>query len=225
MSDIITTTPTARRPIISFTQIDQYLRCPLKYRLAYVDRLDPEFVPAALIFGRGIHEAAAHYFRGVQAGAAPTLAEVQGVFETYWELETGLRPVKFWKGSKEESLAQAAGMLAAFHAAQDPAAASARSSPRSDRARRRPAARAWLRPASAACVSPALQARPAWRRCRPDYWRPAAESCVPMAAPGAAAPDGREPRRPAAAQAQPRVPVWAGRVQRALPPCRRRRRQ
>ena len=37
-----------RQPHVSFTQIDQYLRCPLKYRFTYVDRLKPEFVPAAL---------------------------------------------------------------------------------------------------------------------------------------------------------------------------------
>jgi hypothetical protein len=30
-----------RRPHVSFTQIDQYLRCPLKYKFTYVDRLEP----------------------------------------------------------------------------------------------------------------------------------------------------------------------------------------
>jgi hypothetical protein len=113
-------TETTQRSLISFTQLDQYLRCPLKYRFIYIDRIDPEFVPASLIFGRGIHVAAAHYFRGVAAGARPTVADVQGVFATYWDLETSLRPVKFWKGSKAESLDQAAQMLAVFHAAQDP---------------------------------------------------------------------------------------------------------
>ena len=73
-------TETVRRAIISFSQLDQYIRCPLKYRFMYVDRVDPEWIPAALIFGRGIDNAAAHYFRGVQAGAPPGLAEVQGVF-------------------------------------------------------------------------------------------------------------------------------------------------
>jgi hypothetical protein len=32
---------------------------PLKYKFTYVDRLTPEFVPAALAFGSGIHGAAA----------------------------------------------------------------------------------------------------------------------------------------------------------------------
>jgi hypothetical protein len=38
------------------------------------------------------------------------------VFESYWDLETSLRPVRFWKGSKAELLDQAAKMLAVFHA-------------------------------------------------------------------------------------------------------------
>ena len=62
---------------VSFTQIHQYLRCPLKYRLTYVDRLEAEFVPAALAFGSGIHLAAAFLLRGIPAGAQPDLAEVQ----------------------------------------------------------------------------------------------------------------------------------------------------
>jgi len=52
-----------QQPHVSFTQIDQYLRCPLKYRFTYVDRLEPDFVPAALAFGSGIHGAAAFFFR------------------------------------------------------------------------------------------------------------------------------------------------------------------
>lgn len=114
-------TETIRRAIISFSQLDQYIRCPLKYRFLYVDRVDPEWIPAALIFGRAIDNAATHYFRGVAAGTPPGLGEVQGVFASYWDLETSLRPVRFWKGSKADLLDQGARMLAVFHAAQDPA--------------------------------------------------------------------------------------------------------
>ena len=40
-------------------------------------------MPVALIFGRGIHDAAAHYFRGIAAGARPALGDIQDVFESY----------------------------------------------------------------------------------------------------------------------------------------------
>src|SRR5262245_4056635 len=85
------------QPHISFTQIDQYLRCPAKYRFSSVDRLEPEFVPAALAFGFGIHGAAAFLFRGCADGTPPSLADVQAFFEGYWywQLETSARPIRF----------------------------------------------------------------------------------------------------------------------------------
>lgn len=114
-------TETMRRTTISFSQLDQYIRCPLKYRFMYVDRVDPEWIPAVLIFGRGIDNAASHYFRGVAAGTPPGLGEVQDVFASYWDLETSLRAVRFWKGSKADLLDQGTRMLKVFHGAQDPA--------------------------------------------------------------------------------------------------------
>jgi len=83
----------------SFTQIDQYVRCPLKYRFTYVDRLEPEFVPAALAFGSGIHGAAAFLFRGRADGAPPSLADVQAVCEGYWRMGPGARMGREGAGS------------------------------------------------------------------------------------------------------------------------------
>jgi len=110
-------------PHLSYTQIDQYLRCPLKYKLQYVDRLEPEFVPVALAFGSGIHGAAAFFYRGVAQGAMPSVADVQSVFETMWNLETGHRPVRFGeKDSKDALLELGRRMLAVLCAAHDPTA-------------------------------------------------------------------------------------------------------
>ena len=93
-----------QQPHVSFTQIDQYLRCPLKYKLTYIDREKPEFVPAALAFGSGIHGAAAFLYSRVAAGAPPTLEEVQGYFESYWALETEHKPIRFGERDTRESL-------------------------------------------------------------------------------------------------------------------------
>ena len=79
-------------PHVSFTQLDQYLRCPLRYRFLYVDRLEPEFVPAALAFGSGIHGAAAFLFRGLAQGAQPSVADVQGYFEALSRYAGDLEP-------------------------------------------------------------------------------------------------------------------------------------
>jgi hypothetical protein len=35
-----------QEPHVSFTQLDTYLRCPLRDRLQYAERVEPDFVPA-----------------------------------------------------------------------------------------------------------------------------------------------------------------------------------
>ncbi len=110
-----------QQPHVSFTQLDQYLRCPLKYRFTYVDHLQPDFVPAALAFGSGIHGAVAFLLRGVQQGTAPSLADVQGYFESYWNLETQHKPIRFGERDTKASLLDlAVRMLEVFHRNQVP---------------------------------------------------------------------------------------------------------
>lgn len=101
---------------VSFTEIDQYLRCPLKYRFTYVDRLEPEFVPAVLAFGSGIDGAAAFLFRGRTEGTPPSLADVQAYVEGYWKLETNNRPICLDEKDTKASLLDLAGrMLDVLH--------------------------------------------------------------------------------------------------------------
>src|SRR5437867_5023637 len=111
-----------RVPHVSFTQLDQYLRCPLKYRFQYVDRLEPDFVPAALAFGSGIHGAAAFFFRSVADGARPGVGDVQDQFQAFWSLENKHRPIRFGdRDSKASLLDLGRRMLAVLCEAFDPA--------------------------------------------------------------------------------------------------------
>jgi putative RecB family exonuclease len=93
-----------QQPHVSFTQLDQYLRCPLRYRFLYIDRLKPDFVPAARAFGSGIHAAAAVFFRGVAQGERPSVEDVQGYFESFWNLETEHQPLRYGEKDSKESL-------------------------------------------------------------------------------------------------------------------------
>ena len=97
-----------QQPHVSFTQLDQYLRCPLRYRFLYIDRLEPEFVPAARAFGSGIHAAAAAFFRAVGQGERPIVEEIQSFFETFWKLETERRPLRFGERESKDSLLELA---------------------------------------------------------------------------------------------------------------------
>jgi putative RecB family exonuclease len=93
-----------QQPHMSFTQLDQYLRCPLRYRFLYIDRLEPDFVPAARAFGSGIHAAAAVFFRGVAQGERPNVEDIQGYFESFWNLETGHQLLRYGEKESKESL-------------------------------------------------------------------------------------------------------------------------
>jgi PD-(D/E)XK nuclease superfamily len=66
-------------PHVSFTQLDTYFRCPLRYRLQYVDRVQPDFVPAALVLGSGIHGAAARAIPGDRQRRAANRRERPGL--------------------------------------------------------------------------------------------------------------------------------------------------
>jgi CRISPR/Cas system-associated exonuclease Cas4 (RecB family) len=51
-------------PFLSHSRVSKYLHCPEQYRLYYVERLRPRIPPAALVFGRVLHEALARLFQG-----------------------------------------------------------------------------------------------------------------------------------------------------------------
>jgi len=48
---------------LSYSQINCCLSCPLRYRLTYIDQLDPGFVTESLVFGSAIHQAAATFYQ------------------------------------------------------------------------------------------------------------------------------------------------------------------
>src|ERR1700679_3656284 len=50
--------------IFSYTQISQYLRCPLSYRYRYLDGWREKDTRAAMVFGRCFETALGAYFRG-----------------------------------------------------------------------------------------------------------------------------------------------------------------
>ena len=56
--------------IYSYSQINQYLRCPRSYRYRYLDGWREKETRAAMAFGRCFENALGAYFRGEDCGAA-----------------------------------------------------------------------------------------------------------------------------------------------------------
>jgi hypothetical protein len=87
---------------VSFTQLDTYLRCPLRYRLQYVDHVEPDFVPATIALRDPRRRRLP--LRGMAQGARPDVADVQGYFASLWAVETAHKPIRFAEKDSSESL-------------------------------------------------------------------------------------------------------------------------
>jgi len=105
---------------LSYSQINCYLTCPLRYRFQYVDKIPPAFTAASLAFGSAIHEAAAAFYQTRLEGDELRPDQMLDVYLDSWRRA---EKVKFFNGDNEESLVEKATQLInVFHDAVDPGA-------------------------------------------------------------------------------------------------------
>jgi putative RecB family exonuclease len=103
---------------LSYSQINTYMTCPLRYHFQYVEQIPPAFTAASLAFGSAIHEAAAAFYQSRLEGDELRLDQMLDVYRDTWRGKEGVR---FFNGDNEDSLLQKAyQMLTAFHGAHDP---------------------------------------------------------------------------------------------------------
>jgi DNA helicase-2/ATP-dependent DNA helicase PcrA len=76
---------------VSYSDIEDYRRCPLLYRFKHVLRIPVLDSPAA-IYGLALHEAVREYLRRKREGASPTLADLQATFRAAWLAEGFISP-------------------------------------------------------------------------------------------------------------------------------------
>jgi ATP-dependent DNA helicase UvrD/PcrA len=68
---------------VSYTEIDDYRRCPLRYRFAHVLRI-PVLPTPAMVYGSALHRAVADFLRRKREGEEPTLAQLEATFRSSW---------------------------------------------------------------------------------------------------------------------------------------------
>ena len=73
------------KPHLSYSQINTYLTCPLKYKFHYIDQIEPPFVSSALVFGSCIHEAVAAFYQSCLEGDPLSPSQVHDVYRQAWE--------------------------------------------------------------------------------------------------------------------------------------------
>src|SRR4029077_3284169 len=81
-------------PVISVSQVNAYLACPLKYRFQYVDQIQRPWRVAAMAFGSSVHAAVEWSHRERLAGRPPGLSEVLRIFDGDWYAQN-LEPLVF----------------------------------------------------------------------------------------------------------------------------------
>jgi putative RecB family exonuclease len=90
------------RDYLSFTAINTYANCPLRYYFRYVQGLPEETVLSSLAFGSGIHAAVEHHFQELLAGnPAPDQDTLLDVFWDAWHRKSEQATIQF--GASEDA--------------------------------------------------------------------------------------------------------------------------
>ena len=92
------------KPHLSYSQINTYLCCPLKYKFHYLDRIEPPFVSSALAFGSCIHETVGAFYQSCLEGDSLTASQIHDVYRQAWSSHAKERPIRFFNGDSEESV-------------------------------------------------------------------------------------------------------------------------
>jgi putative RecB family exonuclease len=91
--------------VISVSQVNAYLACPLKYRFQYVDKIPRPWRIAAMAFGTSVHAAVEWFHKERLAGKTPAVADVVTVFEADWYAQN-VEPLVFSDRESKDSLAE-----------------------------------------------------------------------------------------------------------------------
>jgi len=91
--------------VLSISQVNAYLGCPLKYRFQYVDKIPRPWRVAAMAFGTSVHAAVEWFHRERLAERSPQLSQVLQVFDADWYAQN-TEPLVFSERESKDSLAE-----------------------------------------------------------------------------------------------------------------------
>ena len=94
-----------QRRVLSISQVNCYLGCPLKYRFQYVDRIPRPWRAAGMAFGSSVHAAVEWFHKERMSGGSPELSEVLKVFDADWYAQN-TEPLVFSERESKDSLAE-----------------------------------------------------------------------------------------------------------------------
>ena len=108
------------RPVLdrdhwSYSQINQYLRCPLQYWFERVLKLERPFIPCNMALGSSVHEGLAAYHSHLLQGETIPEGRIQQTFLDAWKNNEFRQSIQFKEGeNREDILAQGVTLLEAY---------------------------------------------------------------------------------------------------------------
>lgn len=91
--------------VLSVSQVNAYLGCPLKYRFQYVDKIPRPWRVAAMAFGTSAHAAVEWFHKERLAGRTPEIEAVIRIFDADWYAQN-VEPLVFSERESKDSLAE-----------------------------------------------------------------------------------------------------------------------
>jgi putative RecB family exonuclease len=88
---------------LSYSQINCYTNCSLKYRFHYIDGLEEEFTSSALLFGSGIHSGLQAYLQSILEADPLRPDQLLDLFRNEWRTSQKGK-IRFSARESEESL-------------------------------------------------------------------------------------------------------------------------
>ena len=88
---------------LSYSQINSFMTCPLKYRFHYIDRLEEQFTSSALLFGSGIHAGIQAYLQSILEADPLRPDQLLDVYREEWRGSHGPK-IRYSARESEESL-------------------------------------------------------------------------------------------------------------------------
>ncbi len=109
-----------QRPHWSYSQLSQFLRCPLQFYFERIARLPKPFVPSGMALGSAVHDALAEYHRHHQHGQPVPAGHITTTFVAAWERQEQDRPLQFKEGQPRDDLIEQGVALLELYQQQPP---------------------------------------------------------------------------------------------------------
>jgi putative RecB family exonuclease len=93
-----------KRPHWSYSQLSQFMRCPLQYYFERIAKLPKPFLPSGLVLGSAVHQALAEYHRRLQSNKKVSRDEVRVAFLNAWTEAEQDRTVQFREGDDRQKV-------------------------------------------------------------------------------------------------------------------------